>query len=88
MPDINKCPVCGSEMQLEEERPWYRLRCTGCPLDFGRYWFECKDALIRSWNNWSSKDIVKTDPERVKRMRELNNKPNRNHAYEKLFMRR
>lgn len=85
MPDINRCPVCGSEMSMDEIKPWVRLRCTGCPLDFGRYWFESAELLINSWNNWTGRDGVKTVM--MSRNRKLNG-PAKIKAYEKLFTRR
>lgn len=62
MPEIKKCPICGSEMTLFEENVWKRLRCSNCPLDFGRYWFETIDNLINSWNDFVSPEVSRENP--------------------------
>lgn len=81
--EINKCPICGAEMAVEEEKPWIRLRCTNCPLDFGRYWFETLDLLIKSWNCWSGKKEIKIDS--MSKNYEINSRPLKKSSYEKLF---
>lgn len=51
-----RCYICGSPVKVEKNISWYRIKCTNCALDFGRYWFESKPTLIRCWNNWISKE--------------------------------
>ena len=85
MTKINPCPICGSEMYVEEDFPWIRLKCSECPLDFGRYWFEEAHVLIKNWNHWTSKEEILREH---KRMSHKIAKPSSSKTYDKLFARR
>lgn len=45
------CPQCGARMKVVTEEEWKYLRCTACPLDFGRRWFHKESELIEAWEN-------------------------------------
>ena len=84
MPEINKCPICGSEMSVFEDSIWKRLRCSRCPLDFGRYWFESLETLISAWNDFASPKDAKESYKIMHHRSEIVNQE----AYDKLFYRR
>lgn len=48
------CPFCGGEAKLfcdtEMGGTQYRVMCTNCPADVGRYWYWKKEDAIRAWN--------------------------------------
>lgn len=84
MPEIKKCPICGSDMTVFEENIWKRLRCSKCPLDFGRYWFENLATLVSAWNDFVSPEAAR-ESSKVMYHRGETAKQN---TYEKLFYRR
>ena len=51
--ELKPCPICGAEVKIETMVDgYYRVRCTGCPMEFGRYWFAKgqKQMLHKAWN--------------------------------------
>lgn len=51
--ELKPCPLCGSEVKITEYIDgYYRVSCTKCPLEFGRYWFAKgqKQLLRKAWN--------------------------------------
>ena len=51
--ELKPCPVCGGEVKIVDMiDDYYQVRCTKCPLDFGRYWFykNQKRMLREAWN--------------------------------------
>lgn len=51
MTKLKPCPRCGGEMSVVVVNGgWYALKCTGCPLDFGRYWFRKMKDVVDVWN--------------------------------------
>lgn len=61
------CPVCGEKMEISKEEEWYRLKCTNCPLEFGRCWFADSKSLVYAWENMSKfkRTLGRTKPKEV-----------------------
>lgn len=59
MSELRKCYICGEKVDIERDSIWYRIKCSNCALDFGRYWFTDKHVLVNTWNNWISKEAAK-----------------------------
>ena len=61
------CPVCGAKMEAVHEEPFVILKCTECPLDFGRSWFTRKKDIINVWEQMPlyKKTLGRTKPKAV-----------------------
>ena len=55
---LKKCPFCGGEAEIfcdtEMGGTQYRVRCTNCPADVGRYWYWKEKDAIEAWNRRAS----------------------------------
>lgn len=49
---LKPCPFCGGEVKLTEEQTigCFRIQCTKCPVDLGRYWYFSANDVINAWN--------------------------------------
>lgn len=61
------CPVCGAKMEIAPNDQWFILKCTECPLEFGRCWFSRKKELIYVWEHMPlyKKTLGRTKPKAV-----------------------
>ena len=61
------CPVCGAKMEAVHEESFVILKCTECPLDFGRSWFTRKKELVSAWEHMPlyKKTLGRTKPKAV-----------------------
>jgi len=50
MAKLKPCPLCGGEAEINRVGMYVQIRCTKCPLDFGRYWFGYVKKAIDMWN--------------------------------------
>lgn len=52
MSELKPCPFCGGEANIDFLGGFnvYRVRCTKCPCDMGRYWYSRKDDAKKAWN--------------------------------------
>lgn len=61
------CPVCGAKMEVVHDESFVILKCTECPLDFGRSWFTRKKDLVKVWEQMPlyKKTLGRTKPKAV-----------------------
>jgi ssDNA-binding Zn-finger/Zn-ribbon topoisomerase 1 len=60
MRELKPCPLCKSEMHLEKTNySTWLVRCSNCPLDFGRYWYARKEQAQKAWNRRVGNDRIK-----------------------------
>ena len=51
MEDLKHCPICGGDIHFFlADGLYWRVKCTKCPLDFGRYWFTSLRDAVKAWN--------------------------------------
>ena len=50
--ELKPCPICGGAVKCVEVDNYWRVQCTKCPTEFGRYWFAKgqKQMLYKAWN--------------------------------------
>ena len=54
---LKPCPLCNSEVTIEKnELNCWVVRCSKCPLDFGRYWYAKKQQVKNKWNRRADND--------------------------------
>ena len=55
---LKPCPFCGGNANLIEQKATgcFRVKCTKCPTDLGRYWFFKKNDVINAWNRRADND--------------------------------
>jgi hypothetical protein len=57
MAELKSCPFCGGEAKTHKEfcGTW-KIKCTKCSCDVGRYWFWTKQHAIEAWNTRTPKE--------------------------------
>jgi Lar family restriction alleviation protein len=55
MAKLKPCPFCGGEAETRTEvLGTWKVRCTKCSAEVGRYWFWSKNYAIEAWNKRSN----------------------------------
>jgi Lar family restriction alleviation protein len=52
MAELKKCPFCGGEAETRKEMggTTWRVKCTRCSAEVGRYWFGSRKQAVIAWN--------------------------------------
>jgi Lar family restriction alleviation protein len=51
MAELKPCPFCGGKAKAEKEfLGTWKIKCTKCSCDVGRYWFHTKAQAVIAWN--------------------------------------
>ena len=51
MPNLKPCPFCGGKAKTKKETlGTWKVRCTKCSAEVGRYWFKTEKFAVEAWN--------------------------------------